>query len=356
MSDEDNQQVDDKKSKEPIQVDRGPITTTTKNALITTQLSQCDIYPNRLKVSIVGIGNVGIACAITILMRRIASEVCLIDKNASRAKAEAEDIRHAGIFLGNPLVTGTSDITMVKDSTVVIISIGDNGTNEKPNLSHNLEIFKKVIPAVSKFACHSILLVATRPIDVMSYITWKFSKFPSNRVLGTGTLLDTMKLQCQLGQRLGIANTSVNCLTIGGQGDTSVPIWSGVHVGGIKLRDINPKIGDKNDPERWYEMINTINNNQSNIWCLGICTAEIVDAIIRNTKVVLPVSTYIHTCVHGTDKDVYMSVPCVLGREGVHHTVRQKLTDQEKSFVQTSADGIRNILRDCGILELDEST
>lgn len=71
-------------------------------------------------------------------------------------------------------------------------------------------------------------------------------------------------------------------------------MWSGVHVGGIKLRDINPKIGDKNDPERWYEMINLMNNNESNIWCLGICTAEIVDAIIRNTKVVLPVSTYIH--------------------------------------------------------------
>lgn len=110
---------------------------------------------------------------------------------------------------------------MVKESTVVIIAIGEQGNNERPNVSHNLEIFRKVIPAISKFACRAVLLVATRPVDCMSYIAWKLSKFPSNRVLGTGTMCDTMKFQYHLGQRLGIANTSVNCLSIGAQGDAS---------------------------------------------------------------------------------------------------------------------------------------
>ncbi|XP_063986220.1 L-lactate dehydrogenase-like [Diachasmimorpha longicaudata] len=344
------------------QVDRGPITTTTKNALISKHLSPCDSYPHRLKVSVVGTGKVGMACAIAILMQRMASEVCLIDKNAARAEAEAEDIRHAGIFLGNPLVTGTADITMVKESAVVIIAIGEPSPQEKPNIRHNVEIFKKIVPAIAKFACRAVLLVVTQPVDVMSYITWKLSKFPSNRVLGTGTSVDTVRFQYYLGQRLGVANTSISCMSIGAQGETSVPVWSSVHVAGMKLRDINPRMGETSDPERWYEVTNAMNETESKLnsekgengpssWCLGICTSQIVDAILRNTKVVIPVSTYIHSCIHGTDKDVYMSVPCVLGREGVHHTVRQKLTDQEKSCVQACADAIRNTLRDCGILQ-----
>ncbi|KAK0180554.1 hypothetical protein PV327_002922 [Microctonus hyperodae] len=362
MSEDNNEKKVLNNSVEPAIVPARRITTTTKNALITTQLNQCDTYPHRVKVSIVGVGNVGMACAMTILMRRMASEVCLIDKNAARAEAEAEDIRHAGVFLGNPLVIGTQDITMVKESAVVIIAVGEPASGEQPNIQHNLEIFRKVIPAIAKFACRAILLITTRPIEIMTYITWKLSNFPSSRVLGTGTLVDTVRLQYHLAQRMGVANTSISCMIIGTQGDTSVPIWSSAHVAGTKLTEINPKMGEKNDPERWYEVTNAVNEMESKLsdelgvkgpscWCLALCTVEIVDAILRNTKVVLPVTTYIHSHSHGSDKGVYMSVPCVLGKEGVHHALRQKLTDQEKLKIQACANGIRNVLREYGILE-----
>ncbi|KOX77690.1 L-lactate dehydrogenase [Melipona quadrifasciata] len=176
----------------------------------------------------------------------MASEVCLIDHDANKASAEAEDIQHVGVFLGCPLITGTS-----------------------------------------------------------------------------------------------------------------VPIWSSIHVGGMKLRDINPRIGEQDDPEKWYEIADKVKNVGAQLegkkgsccWGVAVSTAEIVDAIVRNTKVVLPASTHILSCAHGTDKDVYMSVPCVIGREGVYCTVRQKLSEQEKSAVQTCADSIRGILRECGILQ-----
>ncbi|XP_044587976.1 L-lactate dehydrogenase-like [Cotesia glomerata] len=364
---------DNKNTKENTEEDTGesdpeerrermePIRTSTKNALKTTHQNLSDIYPHRVKVSIVGAGKIGVACAIAILMRRMASEVCLIDKNAVRAEAEAEDIRHAGIFLGNPLITGTADMTMVKESAVVIIALGEPGPGESPNVKVNLEIFKRVIPAIAKFAGRAVLVVTTRPVEVMSYITWRLSNLPSNRVIGTGTLVDTMRFQCHLGQRLGVANTSVCCMSIGAQGDSSVPVWSSAHLAGIKLRDINPKMGELNDPERWHEVTSSVSEMESKLagekgekgpscWCLALCTVEIVDAILRNTKVVLPVATHIHGCSHGTDKDVYMSMPCVLGTGGVHQLVKHKLTESEKTNLQACADGIRNVLRECGIL------
>ncbi|EGI58430.1 L-lactate dehydrogenase A chain [Acromyrmex echinatior] len=341
--------------------DKIPTITTTKNALITTQLGPCEAYPHSVKISIVGARKVGMACAIAILMRRIASEVCLIDQNSDKASAEAEDIQHAGIFLGCPLVVGTSDIYKVKDSTVVVIAVCEKKLEEEVNVKHNIEVFKKIIPTIAKLACKAVLLVVTQPIDVMSYITWKLSKFPSSRVLGTGTLLDSCRFQDLLSRKLGLARTSINCMSIGAQGDTSVSIWSSVHVAGTKIRDINPQMGEADDPEKWRDISEAVNKTDTelnrkkgeggpNCWALGFCTAEIIDAIVRNTKVVLPVSTYIHSCAHGTDKDMYMSVPCVLGREGVYATVRQKLNEQEKTAIQRCADSIRDVLRECGIL------
>ncbi|XP_039309244.1 L-lactate dehydrogenase B-A chain isoform X2 [Solenopsis invicta] len=198
-----------------------PITTTTKNALITTQLGPCETYPHPVKISIVGTRKVGMACAIAILMRRIASEVCLIDQNSNKASAEAEDIQQAGIFLGCPLVIGTSDVYKVKDSTVVVIAVCEKKSEEELNVKRNIEVYKKIVPTIAKLACKAVLLVVTQPIDVMSYITWKLSKFPSSRVLGTGTLLDSCRFQDLLSRKLGLARTSINCMSIGAQGDTS---------------------------------------------------------------------------------------------------------------------------------------
>ncbi|PBC32883.1 L-lactate dehydrogenase A 6A [Apis cerana cerana] len=290
----------------------------------------------------------------------MASEVCLIDHDANKASAEAEDIQHVGFFLGCPLKTVESaEISTVKESAVVIICTPEAQPGENQNVKHNLKVFKKIIPAIARFAAKSVLLIVTRPADVMSYIAWKLSGFPSNRVLGIGTLIDCARLQDFVSRRLNVARSSVSCMTIGSQGDMAVPLWSSISVGGMKLRDINSRIGEQDDPERWYEIEENVKSvgkeleekKGSCCWGVAISTTEIVDAIVRNTKVVLPASTHILSCAHGTDKDVYMSVPCVIGREGVYCTVRQKLSEQEKAAVQTCADNIRNILRESGILQ-----
>lgn len=168
---------------------------------------------------------------------------------------------------------------MVKESAVVIICTRENTPGESPNVKHNLKVFKKIIPAVARFSCKSVLLVATQPSDVMSYITWKLSGFPSNRVLGVGTMIDCVRFQDFVSRRLNVARSSVNCMTVGSHGDMAgtlhpicsyyrtlnvvsfaVPIWSSVHVGGMKLRDINPRIGESEDPEKWSEITENVKN------------------------------------------------------------------------------------------------
>lgn len=111
------------------------------------------------------------------------------------------------------------DISMVKESAVIIISACETAIGEAPNVKHNLKMFKTIIPGVARFACKSVLLVVTEPTDVMSYITWKLSGFPSNRVLGTGTLIDTARFQDFASRRLNLARSAVSCMTIGAQGD-----------------------------------------------------------------------------------------------------------------------------------------
>lgn len=113
------------------------------------------------------------------------------------------------------------DIYKVKDSTVVVIAVCERKPGEELNVKRNVEVFRKIVPTIAKLACKAVLLVATQPIDVMSYITWKLSKFPSSRVLGTGTLLDSSRFQDLLSRKLGLARTSISCMNIGAQGDTS---------------------------------------------------------------------------------------------------------------------------------------
>lgn len=169
----------------------------------------------------------------------------------------------------------SAEISTVKESAVVIICTPETPPGENQNVKHNLKVFKKIIPAIARFAAKSVLLIVTRPADVMSYIAWKLSGFPSNRVLGIGTLIDCARLQDFVSRRLNVARSSVSCMTIGSQGDMAgtyyppspyffpyhprphpfaVPLWSSISVGGMKLRDINSRIGEQDDPEKWYEI------------------------------------------------------------------------------------------------------
>ncbi|KOC64076.1 L-lactate dehydrogenase A-like 6A [Habropoda laboriosa] len=306
---------------------------------------------HRVKIAIVGSGYTGVAVGIAILFKRLASELVFIDMNEELAKAEAEDISHAAAFLGNPRIIGTKDCSLARDATVCVITVGDKATNGQDSstvLQNNLNIFREVIPNVCKYAPNSVLLIITAPVDILSYAAMKLSGFPPHRVVGLGTFLDSCRFQYFIAQKLGISAKAVQASIICENGPTSVPIWSAVTVMGIKLKDINKDIGTKADPESWGELHNKVIDCDSDLisrkgyrcWGTGICAAEVVDAIVRNTCICITLSTYLKGCRHGLEKDVYMSLPCIIGRNGIQTLLRHPYTPEEQEQTEASCRAI----------------
>ncbi|CAK9829277.1 L-lactate dehydrogenase A-like 6A [Anthophora retusa] len=286
---------------------------------------------HRVKIAIVGSGYSGVAVGIAILFKRLASELVLIDLNEELAKAEAEDISHAAAFLGNPKIIGTKDYSLARDATVCVITVGDKVTNRQDSsetLKENLNIFRDMIPNVCKYAPNSVLLIITAPVNILSYAAMKLSGFPPHRVVGLGTFLDSCRFQYYIAQKLGISAKAVQANIICEDGPMSVPIWSAVTVMGIKLRDINKDIGTKTDPESWGELHTKVIDCDSDLiarkgyscWGTGICAAE--------------------GCRHGLEKDVYMSLPCIIGRNGIQTLLRHPYTPEEQEQTEASCRAI----------------
>ncbi|XP_008551639.1 L-lactate dehydrogenase A-like 6A [Microplitis demolitor] len=306
---------------------------------------------HQVKVAILGSGYTGVAVAVSLLFKRIASELVLIDANESLARAEAQDISHAGAFLGNPSIYGTKDYSEARDAAVCVIAAGAKQQPEQTRedmLRKNLDIFKTLVPNVCKFAPNSVLVIVSSPVDILSYVAMKLSGFPPNRVIGIGTFLDSCRFRYLISQKLGIAPSSVQAMIIGENGTTSVPVWSAVSVMGMKLKDINKEIGTKFDPEGWNELHNKVVSSTDDLirkkgycsWGIGLCVGEIVDAIIRNTCVCLTVSTFLKGCKHGLEKDIYMSLPCIIGRNGVQSLIRYQYTEEEQELTTKSCKSI----------------
>ncbi|XP_043469951.1 L-lactate dehydrogenase B chain-like [Leptopilina heterotoma] len=283
--------------------------------------------------------------------QRLASELVLIDVNENLAKAEAEDLSHAGTFIGSPKIIGTKDYSWARDATVCVITAGkrkENGQDPNELLKENFEIFKSLIPNVCKYAPNCVLVIVTTPVDILTFAAMKFSGFPPNRVIGLGTFLESCRFQYFIAQELKISMNSVQALIIGENSPSCVPVWSAVSVMGVKLKDINKEIGTEQDPEAWNKIHeNVIGCNDQLLakkgysnWGVGICVGEIVDAIVRNTCICITVSAFVKGCRHGFEKDIFTSLPCVVGRNGIQSFIRQNYNSEEQELMTKSCRSI----------------
>ncbi|KYN11998.1 L-lactate dehydrogenase [Trachymyrmex cornetzi] len=195
------------------------------------------------------------------------------------------------------------DYACARDAAVCVITVGSQSREDlRPAdyLEHNLKIFKDVVPNVSKYAPNSVLLILSKPVDILSYVAMKLSGFPPNRVIGLGTFLDSCRFQYFIAQKLGLSANAIQALIIGESGPASVPVWSAVAVMGMPLKDINKEIGTRTDPESWGDLHAKVVNTDNELilkkgyhsWAVGICAGEIVDAIVRNTCACFTVSTF----------------------------------------------------------------
>lgn len=312
---------------------------------------------NLRKIAIIGCGFVGSASAFALMQSKMFSEIVLIDADKDKAEGEAMDISHGIPFVGNMKIYagGYDDIV---DASIIVITAG---AGQKPgetrlDLVHkNVGIFKSIIPEIAKRNCRGILLVVANPVDILTYTALKLSGFEENRVIGSGTVLDTARLKFQLGEHLSVDSQSVHAYIIGEHGDSEIAVWSSANVSGIPLDDFCEMRGHYNHDKSQENIAEKVKNSAYEIiakkratyYGVAMAVKRICEAIIRDEKSILPISSMMHG-EFGID-DVVLSMPSIVGANGLETKVPISLSEDEAINLKKSADTLRSILDDCEI-------
>ena len=306
------------------------------------------------KIVIVGAGNIGSTFAFSLMISGLAREIVLIDKNDLLAKGECMDLNH-GISFAHPTKIYAAGFESCKDADIVVITAG---TNQKPGQSRtdlvqaNVAIFKDIIPAISKYAGNAILLVVTNPVDILTYVTLKISGFPSNRVIGSGTVLDTARLKYMISEFYKVDASNIHAYIIGEHGDTELPVWSNATIGGLDIETYCSvyarKTNSRIELAKIFEKVKNaayqiIQAKGATNYSIALALVKITQAIVRNENSILPVSTLI-TDFYGIS-DVCISIPALVNITGVEQYVKLNLSDQEQKLFKHSANTLKNLIK-----------
>ncbi len=313
-----------------------------------------------MRIGIVGSGLVGSTSAYAMVMRGVGREIILVDKNEKRAEAEANDILHAVPF-SNPLLVKKGDYSDLKKSRVVVISAGVSqrpGETRLELLKRNAEVFRAIVPEVLKNAPDAILIVATNPVDVMTHLASLCASdygIPETRVIGTGTTLDTARFRALLGNHLGVDAQHVHAYVVGEHGDSEVLTWSLVTVGGLAVSDFCDYRGvciDDNDRQTIDDKVRNagysiIEGKGATYYAIGSAVAKIVEVILHDQRSILTVSSF-SSEVRGIP-DVTLSLPRLIGGDGVVATFPLNLNEDESAALTVSARVVRQAIAGLGM-------
>lgn len=299
-----------------------------------------------MKVGIIGTGFVGSSAAYAMVLRGVASELVLVDANADLARAQAEDILHAVPF-GSPVRVMAGDYADLVGARVVVLACGVNqqpGETRLQLLERNTAVFQQVMARLRPHAAGAILVVATNPVDLITQIVLRLSGLPPDRVVGSGTILDTARFRALLGEHLGIAPQSVHAYVLGEHGDSEVLVWSSARAGGVPLetfarqtgRDLTPEVKARIDDGVRRAAYRIIAGKRATYYGIGAGLSRIVKAIRDDERVVLTLSAF-DGHLSGF-APVCFSLPRVLGAEGIRATLLPPLNRPEKAALRRSAE------------------
>lgn len=309
------------------------------------------------KITVVGTGLVGSTAAYSVMVRGLASEIVLIDLNRDRADGEAMDINHALPF-GKPARIRAGDYPDAAGSDIVVIAAG---VAQKPGESRltlaktNVTITQDIVARLEAVAPDAILLLVSNPVDVLTYAAIKSSGYPPGRVIGSGTVLDTARFRFELAHHCGLDPRNVHAYILGEHGDSEVPVWSLANVAGMRLRDFCPVCGrdcGQCELDKLFDNVRTaayriIERKGATYYAIALGVARIVEAILRDERSVMTVSTLIDGAygIH----DVCLSVPAVLARGGIARLLPLQLDPDEQAALRASADTLQSVLRSVGL-------
>ena len=302
------------------------------------------------KIGIVGCGNVGAALAYTVVQSGMFSEVVLIDKDEEKARGEVMDLSHCLPFVA-PMFIYQGTYEKLCDAGIVVITAGVGQVDGEDRLAlaeKNVRIIHDIVLRITEVNRDCIILIVTNPVDVLSYEAYRISGLAPGRVIGSGTVLDSGRLKYMVGERLRVDSRNVHTFIIGEHGDSELAVWSSANISGIDLDDYLEMCGGRLSD--LYSMYESVVDSAYEIirgkgaTCYGISQAvmRIVRSIVRDENTVLPVSTLV-TGHYGLE-DVYLSVPCVIGKGGVKQVLDIPLNDDEMTRLHRSAEQLRVVL------------
>lgn len=310
-----------------------------------------------MKVGIIGAGMVGSSAGYAIALMGIASAVVLVDRNAALAHAQAEDISHAVPFASATQVRA-GDYNDLKGAGVVILAAGVSQTSGETRLEllgRNADVIRQVVGEVLRFAPDAILLAASNPVDVVTQITTRVSGLPPQRVIGSGTILDTARFRTLLGQHLGISPQSVHAYVLGEHGDSEVLAWSNARAGSVSLASFAQQVGaplddtvraaiDDGVRKAAYRIID---GKGATYFGIGAGLARLVEAIAQDQQAVFSVSIVTKE-VEGV-RDVALSLPRVIGAQGVSADLFPELDTAEHEALRRSAEILKETAQSIGV-------
>ena len=295
------------------------------------------------KVVIVGCGNVGMSYAYALLNQKTnVQELVLIDLNKERIIGEAMDLNHCLAFAPTRMQIKAGDYSDCRNAKIVCIAAGANqnpGETRMDLIHKNSKIFKSIVTEVMNSGFNGIFLIATNPLDIMTYLTWKYSGLPHNRIIGSGTSLDTARLRYMIGDKLNVNPKNVHAYVIGEHGDSEFVPWSNANIG---LQNIKEFLKEEELNEIYVNVrdaaYDIINRKGATCYGIGMCLVRITNAILGDENSIITVSTY------DKNNDVFVGLPAIINAQGVREKVYVNLTEEETDRLQNSIDVIKDAI------------
>lgn len=295
------------------------------------------------KIAIIGAGAVGATTAYAILMRNIAAEIVLIDINTIRCAGEVLDLSDAlAFYSSSDIRNGT--IADTKDADIIVIAAGVAQKPDQPRtelIEKNKEIITSVMKSISPLNPDTIVIMVTNPVDIMTLLAQTLSNIPHNQIFGSGTMLDSQRVNIMLSKKLFVSERSITTYILGEHGDTQFPAWSSAYVGCTPILEY-PGV-TKNELDAIAESVRNkayeiIKCKGATFFGIAACVAALCEYVLFDKHMIVPVSTYID------EFKLCMSMPVVLGRRGIERRIAIRLNDEEGKLLEKSADALKSLI------------
>ncbi|WP_273275575.1 L-lactate dehydrogenase [Maribacter polysiphoniae] len=312
-----------------------------------------DNSKTKSKVVIIGTGMVGMSYAYSLFNQGTVKELVLIDIDKERAEGEAMDLNHGLSYAPRKMKIYAGGYGDCTDADIVVITAGvsqKEGETRIDLLNRNAAIMKIVVGQIMKNDFGGILLVASNPVDILTYVAWKTSGLPSSRVIGSGTSLDTARLRFEIAKKVNISVKNIHAYIMGEHGDSEFVCWSQAYVGAKPLVDMIESLEgiDFTDLEEIHDSVKNaayeiIKRKKATYYGIGMTLVSITSSILNDENRILPISVY-NDGIYDIEKDVYIGLPAVLNAEGVNHVLKLKLNDKEQEQLKHSANLLKEVL------------